>query len=186
VKTKTLLKPLIKILRRDRQSGFTLIEMVTVLFIITMMSGLVFANYRSGNQQFALENEAYRLAQDLRKVQEMAMSSKEVAGLDPAGYGIYLSTSGLGYKIYADVSSPENNQYDAADYTVQDVSFASYIYIVNSIPNDLSVNYSPPEPITTLTGTAGEVDQATIVLGMTGSSLTRTVKVNRGGLIYVQ
>ncbi len=74
----------IKILRHNQESGFTLIEMMTVLFIMAMISGLVFANYRSGNQQFALENQAYSLAQDLRKVQEMAMSSKEVGGLEPA------------------------------------------------------------------------------------------------------
>jgi len=172
--------------RDNQESGFTLIEMMTVLFIMAMISGLVFANYRSGNQQFALENQAYSLAQDLRKVQEMAMSSKEVGGVEPAGYGIYFEEGGLGYKVYADVSSPQNNQYDVADYTVEDVAFARYIYILSSIPNELSVNYSPPEPVTTLTGTGGEVAQATIVLGMQGTTLTRTIVVNRGGLIYVQ
>lgn len=171
----------------NRESGFTLVEMLTVLFIMTLMSGLVFANYHSGSQRFVLETDAYRLAQDLRRAQEMAMSSKEIGVSTPAGYGIYLEAGDLGYKIYADTTVPANNMYDPGDYTVEDVVFSKYIYIVSINPDQLSVNYIMPDPDTVLTDGAGvEVSEASIVIGMQGSSNTRTVKVNSGGLIYVE
>jgi len=172
--------------KNNSESGFTLVEMLTVLFIMAVISGLVFANYRSGNQQFALENEAYRIAQDIRRVQEMAMSSKDVGGVSPESYGIYFEGSGLGYKIYAETSLPANSHYDATDLTVEDVSLSKYIYILSCTPDLLSVNYTPPDPVTTLTGDSGVVAQAVIVLAMEGTNLTRTIVVNRGGLVYVE
>jgi prepilin-type N-terminal cleavage/methylation domain-containing protein len=172
--------------KHNSESGFTLVEMLTVLFIMATISGLVFANYRSGNQQFALENEAYRVAQDIRKVQEMAMSSKDVGGATPEGYGLYFEEDGLGYKIYADVSTPANGIYDATDTTIEEVSLSKYVYILSSTPDELSINYTPPDPVTTLTGNTGVAAQAIIVLGMEGTDLTRTIIVNRGGLVYVE
>jgi type II secretion system protein H len=172
--------------KKVREAGFTMIELITVLAIIAIVSVMVFANYRSGNQQFTLENEAYMLAQNLRKVQEMAMSSKQISGVDPSGFGVYLKQGDSSYKLYADLSVPANNTYEATDYTVQNVTMAKYVYLKTVTPDLLSVNYTPPDPVTALTGNTGQVAQATIELGLEGTTKTQTVIVNRGGLIYVQ
>lgn len=170
------------------QKGFSLIEITTVVAIIVTMTAVVFANYKSGNRQFALELQAYKLAQDLRKTQEMAMAAQEIPGYDPSGYGVFLKQGDTDYKLYADVTVPSNSRYDTgSDYVIQTVNFENKVYIQTLDPDLLSVNFSPPDPLTTVSGGSDPpITQATIVLGMEGSLNTRTIVVNKAGLIYVE
>ena len=57
-------------------SGFTMIELFVVIAIISILSSVVFLNWRHGEQLFALQNSAYKLSQDIREIQEMTMSAK--------------------------------------------------------------------------------------------------------------
>jgi len=154
------------------------------------MTGIVFANYHTGNQQFAIELQSYRFAQDLRNAQEMSMSAKEIAGETPFGFGVYCAQGGTSYIIYADTyPNPGGNAvYDSgSDYVIQTIDLDKNIYIQTVTPDLLSVNFAPPDPVTTLTGGAGPaVSQATIVIGRQGTAQTQTIVVNRAGLIYVQ
>ena len=75
-----------------KESGFTLTELLVVASIIILFSAIVLANYQTGNKQFALQRSAHKLAQDIRRAQEMAMSAKECepcGNVVPPGYGIY-------------------------------------------------------------------------------------------------
>jgi prepilin-type N-terminal cleavage/methylation domain-containing protein len=171
---------------KRRASGFTMVEILTVLALITLISAVMFANYRQGNQQFVLESDAYLFAQDLRKAQEMALSLREITGQEPAGYGVFIRENDLGYKLYADTVVPANAKYDALDYTIQDVSFSRNVYVKSVATGQLSVNYAPPEPITVITDLGGQVAEATVTLGMQGSEKTKKIVVTRGGIIYVQ
>ena len=162
-------------------------EMLAVISIIMIMSVIVFANYKTGNQRFAIQLEAYHLAQDLRKTQEYAMSARDVPGYDPSGFCIYLSQGNNYYKIYADTTVPPNYICDpASDLLMETVTFDKKVYIKTITSNTLSVEFSPPDPTTTLTQGGVSVAQANIILGMQDSTLTQTVIVSRGGLIYVQ
>jgi general secretion pathway protein H len=61
--------------RLCRRSGFTLLELAVVIFIIGLMASLVFpAFYRSDNR---LRSEARRLASLLRYLNDNAISTKE-------------------------------------------------------------------------------------------------------------
>lgn len=161
--------------------------MITVIAIIMIMTGLVFANYRSGNQQFSLEMEAYRLAQDMRRVQENAMSAKELPGYEPGGYGVYVEQGDDYYLVFADTQPPDGNGvYETGDYVIETANFEDNVYVQAVSPGMLSVDFSPPDPTTTLVGTGGPVNQATITLGMAGTTKTKTVVINKAGLIYVQ
>jgi prepilin-type N-terminal cleavage/methylation domain-containing protein len=175
-------------MKGDHNKGFSLIEVMTVVAIIIIMTGLVFANYGKGNQQATLELQAYAFAQDLRSVQEMAMSAKQISGSVAPGYGIYLVEGGTSYIIYADTypSPGGNSRYDASDTQLKTVNFENRVYFQSLTPNLLSVNFSPPDPATTLTGAGGAVSQATIVLSTQGLTKSQTVIVNKAGLIYVQ
>ncbi len=79
------------------QRSFTLIEITIVLGIIGLLAAIVLANYRGGERQFALLRSTHQLAQDLRRAEEMAISSQKTPlGWDTegevfprGGYGIY-------------------------------------------------------------------------------------------------
>ena len=72
--------------------GFTLIESMVVIAMIGILSILSIPSYQSAKNQLALGRSATKLAQDLRRVQEMAMSNyecgKPCGGKIPWGYGL--------------------------------------------------------------------------------------------------
>lgn len=109
--------------------GFTLAEIMVSIFIIMLLAGIIFTNYRQGGQQFALQRSANKLVQDLRSVEQMAMSAKEYNGVSPkGGYGIYFDNSAAGdklhYILFADCNG--NYKYDASG-TAPDCASATQI-----------------------------------------------------------
>ena len=80
-----------------KDKGFTLIELMIVTLIVALITAIVLINYRVGNRQLALNRSANKLAQDIRRAQEMAMSAtacEPCGGIVPPGFGIFLEKDG--------------------------------------------------------------------------------------------
>jgi type II secretory pathway pseudopilin PulG len=164
--------------------GFTLVELLVSIFIIILISGIIFANYRVGGQQFALQRSANKLAQDIRRAQAMAMGAAEYAGC-PAGYkygyGIYLTTSTNNkYILFADCDNGKD--YDSPGEAVGDpIPLEAGVKIKTLSPSSpLTITFTPPDPTITISPSA----PATITLG--NDSQTKTITVNSAGLIEIQ
>jgi len=68
------------------EAGFTLIELVTVVSVIIILSSLVFGNYQSSRDTLALDRAAQRLSQDLRRASELSLSNyQETQGSQAIG-----------------------------------------------------------------------------------------------------
>ena len=183
------------------QEGFTLLELITIVAIITTLSLIVLTNYRQGERQFALQRSAHKLAQDIRAVQEMAMSGQECQicspKVVPAGYGIFLEVSSVNqYVIYADISpTPDGNQFfsgDPPDQIVETITLESGVIIqdINTLPDKVGINFSPPDPIIDIRFPLGEGDEdisvAVITLSLKADNTkTKTITVNKVGLIDI-
>lgn len=166
--------------------GFTLVELLVVISITILLSTLVLANYRGGESQLALQRSANKLAQDVRRAEEMAMSAKEHQGNVPPGYGIYLEENNNYYLLYADIH--ENEKYDGADQIVEEIYLESKVYIKDVQPASLSINFKPPDPEVKISGQViDDANLATIILSLkTDSTKEKIIKVNKAGLIYVE
>lgn len=80
----------------DKQ-GFTLVEMLLVLAIVFVMTGLSMANYNQFGREVELENAAYELALNTRQAQFFGINRSEQFGAtfdDPQPYGIYFNIDG--------------------------------------------------------------------------------------------
>jgi len=153
------------------------------------MSGIIFANYRAGGEQFALQRSANKLAQDIRRTQQMAMSAKEYNQINPpGGYGVYLTmgTPG-GYILFADCDS--GYDYDAigtpcngVPELVEEIEFESGVNISSLSPSPLTITFTPPDPEIRVNGSLGS--SATITL--TIDTKSQMVTVNAAGLIEIQ
>lgn len=196
----------------NNKKSFTLIELLIVTTIIGILSVITFPYYRSTSQKLALQRSANRLAQDIRRAQEMAMSARELPGGGiPDGYGIYIKAQ-TGYGIiylYADTSAPAA-RYDSGDQIIEtiykeedDIYVEKEILVEDILLEDVlgtynnrgevSINFKPPDPVINLKDETGKdwLMRATIKLCLEGSDCTnpenyKRVRANRVGLIYVK
>ena len=174
-------------------TGFTLIEAMVVLLIISVLSLVVLASYRAGEKQFALERSAHKLAQDIRRVQAMAMGAVECPpgtgchGEIPPGYGIYLKQGDDFYILYADEGDEE---YGAGDVIIGgEIYFekGKGIYILSADPESFSINFRSPEPSIKIRGNELDPAEATIIIALEAdASKTKTIRVNKAGLIEIK
>lgn len=164
--------------------GFTLVELVVVTAIIVLITALTLPNYQLGDQQLALQRTAHKLAQDLRRTQEMAVSSREFADEVPGAYGLFLDKDlPTQYLIFADLDG--DRAYSGADGLVEQISLEKEIQIQDISPiapnNSLTVVFVPPDPLTVF---VPDATSASIILA--SPSQQKTVQVNQVGLIAVE
>jgi len=90
--------------------GFTLIEMVVVLAIIVVISGVVVSGQSTYNQSLVLTDTAYTVAFSIRQAQSFGLASRGRAVgstvYSNIGYGVRF-TEGSSYLIFADVAGPD-------------------------------------------------------------------------------
>jgi prepilin-type N-terminal cleavage/methylation domain-containing protein len=207
------------------QKAFTLLEITVVVAIIGLLAVIVLANYRGGEKQSALLRSTHRLAQDLRRVEEMAISAQETppgceqveAGVFPkGGYGIYFEINppqerclsaleGKGYCIILFADCDQRGDYDdwggsltCADATselgnslkekIEELTLEEGIKIkklqVDSFPVDfLPITFTPPDPEVTIGGESGNKETVVTLCLKDNENITRTITVNKAGLI---
>ncbi|MFA5086749.1 MAG: type II secretion system protein [Candidatus Paceibacterota bacterium] len=179
--------------KNKSNQGLTLIELLTVISIMAILSAIVFGNYRSGNDALSLDRASQKLAQDFRRVNEMSISG--VGGGTYISYGIYFDTSlDTQYKIYGNVSAGSSNGYEnGTDVVTEPVTLETGIKIC-SITNGtavstISVSFVPPMPVVYMDN-SGSGNDISIVLAPTGESCvspakSKTVKINNVGRIDI-
>ena len=228
-----------------KSMGFTIVETIVVLFIITTLTSILLSNFSGINSQLALKRVAYQLAQDLRTAQQKAISMNTSSiiifpyhlsatwtpyiNLAPTGYGIYFNNSlfeSNAYMLYGDATSdtiyetasdcgaygpppcdsvnpcPCWNSYNLGDnssvFAPQQIYIQEKNVVIGGISNcpggKLSINFTPPNPTTTIqcinainTRAVNTLTTVDITLALSSDlSQTKVVTVNNSGLIYVK
>lgn len=179
---------------KKNKDGFTLPEMLVVLFIILLLSAVAFANYRGGERQYALQRAAYKLAQDLRRTQQMAMSAKEFQGVIPlGGYGIEFLTANPDYYIlFADING--NGKYEhpgnpTPDKEVERITLEEGVRINEvftlSPKTELWIAFIPPDPTVRIRD-PGDWKPIGGIRLLGANNQIKTIKVNSTGLIEIE
>jgi prepilin-type N-terminal cleavage/methylation domain-containing protein len=181
--------PNLKISKHKNKAGFTLTELLTVAGLIAVLTAIFFVNYRNANQQFAVSRSAQKLAQDIRRAEEMSISAKDCCGgIVPPGYGVWLEQGNSYYIIYADTQPPSGNGfYSTSDTVIETNQLESGVTIqsVGTANGKVGINFAPPSPTIKIKyQDSGEQSSTTITLA--GGGTTKTVKVNNAGLINVE
>ncbi|MDP3991099.1 MAG: type II secretion system protein [Candidatus Nealsonbacteria bacterium] len=183
-----------------QNKGFTLIELMVVTGIIVLLTALVLPNYRIGDRQLTLERAAHKLSQDLRRTQEMAMSSyfslEKTGGEVPeGGYGMRFlrETEPKQYRLFGDGNAdglgPSSNDYDIETIDIEEgVIIKTLTTDTRGSVNNMWVTFIPPDPeIRFSPGGIAEAGWIKIILASENDlSKTKSVYVNKAGLIYVE
>lgn len=61
-----------------RKNGFSIIEIIVVVAIISILSAIVYFNFAEIRQNLALNRAAHQFIQSIRRAQEMAMSTTDI------------------------------------------------------------------------------------------------------------
>lgn len=168
------------------KNGFTLFELLIVIFIIGLISSILVVNLRKGEKQYQVQLAAQEIAQNIRKAQDMALTSFRYKGEIPYNYGIYFEKQSLAsYKIFADKNG--NDKYDAPDSTVGAITIEGGVEIdsLSSEPK-LHITFSLPDGFTHIEPSA---ILATVTIKKTGGSCPqncKTIEVSSTGQINIK
>lgn len=133
--------------------AFTLVESLVTIFIIAVLSLIILPNYYSAKQQLALQRSAFKLAQDIRIVQEMAMSVEELpTGFPLGGYGLYIffddenPNPQNSYILFGDIN--DNQKYGPGiDVQIGETKFLESKVKIKSLSKDqMNIVFMPPDP----------------------------------------
>lgn len=95
------------LLRKRRAArGFSLIELLVVLTIISVVTTIALVGQATFNRSVLLTDTTYAIALSLREMQSLGLSSRKTAGVQEAGYGAYFGDASVNrltsYVLFAD------------------------------------------------------------------------------------
>ena len=135
----------------QNQRGFTLIELIVVVGILVVISGIILANYSQFGGTILLRNLAYDIALSVREAQVYGISARSFRGAEFAvGHGVYINLldSDTEFFLYTDVDA--NNFFTSAGTEWVETFSIGRGYVIDSL--------CLPTGPTTETCTATELD----------------------------
>jgi len=150
-----------------------LVELLVVIFIISLLTGSVFVSYRSGQQRYEISTSAQQLVANLRLVQNMALSGKKIGSISPAGYGLYSAADQ--YLLFYNVD--ENTSYAAGSSVI--IQSIKLLPSVSLSPSGNSIYFVPPDPTTYL----NDIISGSLTFTLTSGNASKQLTVSSSGLI---
>lgn len=158
----------------QKSIGFTLIEMLLTLAILTLLAGLVLGYSRSSEKTNTLKRMADKLVSDLRRCQSLALSSE-----GGTGWGIYINSQ-TSYQIFRDKNNNHNFDNDDNDEIISTENLETGIQFEDSNIST-SILFFPPLAEVSVDGHDGR--GTSIVLDLTGGTATRSITITSFGSI---
>jgi prepilin-type N-terminal cleavage/methylation domain-containing protein len=179
----------------SKKKAFTLLEMIITLFIIGLMTTVVVINQRGADRGFALERSAYRLAQDIRQIQERSMSVIEPEGVEIGedfigSYGVTINSDGDSF-FFVDLDDTKMCSSTTADCFYKMVELEDKIEIDEVILNEsdtlVYIAFTPPDPAVSINDSVDEYTEVDIILQVEDDASfgKKKISINKVGLITV-
>jgi prepilin-type N-terminal cleavage/methylation domain-containing protein len=171
--------------------GMTLIELITSVALIGIISAIFIANYRTGIKRTDLVMTTQTAVADIRLAQANALGLIKYEDEVPAGgWGVFFSTAASSsYVIFADKNN--NGRFDSGENTEasggRTVSLPGNIRIDQvSLGGQANIIFLPPDPTTNISIDGGATTTAvTILMKELNDGTIKTIRVNFLGLAEV-
>lgn len=177
-------------------AGFTLFELLVVIFIIGILTTTMIISWRRGARGTTLNRAAQTIVQNIRKAQNMAIASTEFQGEVPlGGYGLRFRRVDLTfYILFADKDN--DKAYDEGE-KIEELNLEKGIEIDTlfsgqDTPRErpvIHIVFTPPDPFTTITPPTGVANVAIIRIRNKGGTCPqdcRDIKLTDTGQVSVE
>lgn len=168
------------------QKGFTLIEFLISIGIITILSSAIILGKTNEERKLALQRMAYQISQDLRQAQEKSLGAEEEKSkcnpqLGYNRFGLSFSKNQNYYLLFVDCN--KNGKYDS-DEEIGKVSLEKGVEINNLSPSSpLNIIFEPAEPITYINNVQWGIEGIIILKGW---NKEKKIKINSAGRIEIE
>ncbi len=174
---------------RGHPLGFSLVELIVSIAIITLITGVVLARYGSFNSTILLTNLAYDIALSIREAQVLGISVRGEAGVFVSAYGVHF-TEGTSYLLFID--SDDSGTYDSGEeissYSIGQNNAVIDLCADSACDRDsLDVLFRRPEPdaIIVADPPISNIDSARVIVG-SPTGTTRAIRIWPTGQIAVE
>jgi type II secretory pathway pseudopilin PulG len=138
---------------KHRRSGllpaFTLVEMIVVLAIITIITGVVLNGQQNFNKSLIITDTAYTIALSIRQAQTYGLSSRTFGSQTAAkyAYGVHLDASNAttkkSYTVFADISGTAPPSFCQLGTAGQpDAKLGNCLFDVSASPSEVLQQYT--------------------------------------------
>ena len=134
-----------------RQKGFTLVEILIVVFIIGILSTAMLFSFGKGQEGAMLTRAAAALESDIRRAQILAIAGHDFEGSPPCGYGIHYLSQRT-YSVYAgklggaaSCQSSNHNYQAGTDSVFESSKIIENKVIFRDVFSDIF--FEPPDPV---------------------------------------
>jgi len=159
-----------------------LVELIVVTAIISLLTGLMFANYRGGIRSIAERNSLQSIAHAVRGAQNRALSGG--CTVLSCRFGAHFDTSSTTLNIFEDGVVNMNGQYDIGE-SMEAIGLENNISLINLSSNYVcaqslcaDVLFDPPDPVTSFMPAGA----SSLTISITGG---KSVTVGLGGSIDI-
>jgi len=175
-------------MKSNKISGFTIIEMLVTIGVLTLLSGILIMYSKSGENASVLLRQGAKIVTDVNRTKSLAVTTATYTNADgetfhPCGYGVYFDSTSQPnrYIIYADIS---NNCKDSSYARINDLSDVEVIELATSIVIDTknleSVFFLPPDPTTYFN--PSDISEAFVTIkNLTGAKIE--IKMSKAGQV---
>lgn len=167
---------------RSAKHGFTMIELLVIIFVVTILAATVIIYGRVGELQLALFREHSKLIGVLYQAKAFSVETFASSSI-PCGYGVHFEVPGT-YIIFRDNATPcstSDNRYTPAgtDEVIQTNRFPSAISF-SSLPIS-DILFQPPDP--TVIFSPGAVSDPVRIELSSRSGNSMSLTINKAGQI---
>lgn len=169
--------------------GYTLIELLTNISIIIILSSCVIVINLTNEKRLNLQKSAYQITQDLRELQEKSLGGELNTQCDlfqPRydNFGISLKTEEDCYYIFVDCNDDKSYNNDGSEIITK-ISLKKGITIKNLSPgNPLNIIFESPDPIVYINTVKWGYQEGEIILK--SQDREKTVRINSAGRIEIE
>ena len=171
--------------------GFTLIEVLIIMFIVAFLSIAILFNYKTSQNRASLTRAVSVFESGIRKAQNLATASPDFGGATPCGYGINYRDNRT-YRIYAghlggaaNCQSSNHNYQSGTDSTFEDLKLIEAGVVFRSSFSDIF--FEPPDPATYINNNKSVGISVIIQLCLEKDlNICRNVTIDTAGRISIQ